>query len=439
VTFAPEPSSTGSGSQPTIQPVIPPGIIPPAFEMSMPWLDIYKGNLKPSSSPSTSPSESLSVTPSDTSTESPTNESIPPIITCPTFAMGVRIDFDYNRMCESGGCCDTNRRSVTIFCNDLYSFFGENMDSACWHCCDESKIVAPSTSLEVEPDPNADESKLVRRLLRVGNYEPARNPWNKTDAMDLKKKLGSVETIVEPNYQLVNSASEEEDALKDRKITVLVNQEENTPKNDEEKTNVLDERAENSSTGEDGEVWTKETLTDDEYFGTLMERHLKNENVIRDEDERRRRRLINYDDVSYWPYEWLVKVNTEYYFRYEGTQAVPPCKDKVHLRVMKDPIPIAPRQLAELERLLAERISPKNSRTKECELDNAGAVRPNTNGTLFDFARPTQKFHKMHRKVFCECKDWKSKFQADKAWCKRDVINRFYRYPYGFNPGSEFF
>jgi len=293
--------------------------------------------------------------------------------------------------------------------------------------------------LEVGTDPDADKSDLVRRLLRIDSYRPVRNPLNLTVAMDPKKKLSSVEKLVEPNYQLVNSALKKEDALLDREETIAIIQKHDMLRNDEEMTNVLDERGGKNNTEEDTDGPIEETLTDDEYFDTLMERHLKNENVIRDVDERRHRRLINYDDVEYFPYEWLVKVNTEYYFRYEGTQAVPPCKDQVHWRIMKDPIPIAPHQLAELQRLLAERISPKDSKTKECELDNAGAVRPDTDEKLFDFARPTQKFHKLHRKVFCECKDWKSKFPADRAWCKRNVIDRFYRNPYGFNPGFEFF
>ncbi len=38
----------------------------------------------------------------------------------------------------------------------------------------------------------------------------------------------------------------------------------------------------------------------------------------------------NYEDVLWWPYEWLLKVGTEYYFCYEGTQVVPPCFDTVH-------------------------------------------------------------------------------------------------------------
>ena len=55
---------------------------------------------------------------------------------------------------------------------------------------------------------------------------------------------------------------------------------------------------------------------------------------MKDDFERRRRRTKetgfihdeDYEDVIYWPYEWMLHVGTEYYFRYEGTQPVPPCR-----------------------------------------------------------------------------------------------------------------
>jgi Eukaryotic-type carbonic anhydrase len=67
---------------------------------------------------------------------------------------------------------------------------------------------------------------------------------------------------------------------------------------------------------------------------------------------------LDYEDVPFWPYEWIVKVETEYYFRYEGTQLVPPCWETVHWRLMKDPIRVPQRQIDELNRLLAWRLSP---------------------------------------------------------------------------------
>jgi len=420
--------------------------------------------------------------------------------------MGLDIDFNYNRMCKSGGCCDTDRRSDTDFCHDLYSFFGDSMNSACWHCCDEPQIPAPEpeihpifppldcaaidnphrickdvgdksccqpersstqycqdiykdfgdqihsicwycceTSREVGANLDTNESGLLRRLLRVESYQPVNSALNKTNTMEQKNKLLTGHQIIPSKYQPVNSALEKVDTIEQKKklvSTIETHGSKNTKDTDNNEVTPLksvDDNTQQSTINDDTDVSSDQMLTDGAYFDLLMERHLLNEDVIRNDEERSRRRLVNYEDVSYWPYEWLVKVKTEYYFRYEGTQAVPPCKDQVHWRVMKDPIPVARRQLAELERLMAERISPDGSRFKECQPDNAGTVRPDTNETLFDFARPTQKFHKLHRKVFCECKDWKSKFPEDRAWCKRNIIDRFYRSPYNFDKGEEFF
>ena len=111
---------------------------------------------------------------------------------------------------------------------------------------------------------------------------------------------------------------------------------------------------------------------------------------------------------------------------------VPPCKDQAHFRLMKDPIIVPPSQIEELERLLIERIAPTDSKFKECEPDHAGAPRENTTDK-FDFVRPLQQPHKLHRMVFCECKDWKSLFIEDKQWCALGIQERFYEHPYNFD------
>lgn len=143
----------------------------------------------------------------------------------------------------------------------------------------------------------------------------------------------------------------------------------------------------------------------------------------------------NYDDVHWWPYEWFLKVGTEYYFRYEGTETVPPCYDTAHWRVYKDPIRVAPHQMRELERLIAWRTG------DNCEVDTAG--KPTGNPDVVDVARPLQSYHRLHRKVFCECKDWPSKFPADRQWCRnwqnKPPEERLIENPYNFpSNGFEF-
>lgn len=146
-------------------------------------------------------------------------------------------------------------------------------------------------------------------------------------------------------------------------------------------------------------------------------------------------RAENYDDVDWWPYEWFLKVGTEYYFRYEGTQTVPPCYDTSHYRVFKDPIRVAPHQMRELERLIAWR------RNDNCEVDTAGKSTESPNRV--DVARPIQSYHKWHRKVFCECQDWPSKFPADREWCRnwqnRPPEERLFYKPYNWpSDGFDF-
>lgn len=124
------------------------------------------------------------------------------------------------------------------------------------------------------------------------------------------------------------------------------------------------------------------------------------------------------ENDRYHPYDWLIKVQTEYYFRYEGSQGVPPCLEGVHWRVMKDPIKVAPNQIKELERLIANRVDPTT-----CKRDTAGKPRGNGSGAV-DVVRPIQTTTKKHDVVFCECVDWKSKQQKDLHWCKLPMKER---------------
>jgi hypothetical protein len=137
----------------------------------------------------------------------------------------------------------------------------------------------------------------------------------------------------------------------------------------------------------------------------------------------------NYDDVFWWPYEWLLKVGTEYYFRYEGSMTVPPCYTVNHWRVMKDPIRVAEHQIKELERLLAWRLN------ESCEASTAGKPRED-NPDAVDVNRPLQELQRGHRMVFCECQDWPSKFPQERQWCKnwqtRDPELRLFDNPYNW-------
>jgi len=159
-----------------------------------------------------------------------------------------------------------------------------------------------------------------------------------------------------------------------------------------------------------------------EYFDEIYSAHQRREEEIPI--------VENYDDIFWWPYEWLLKVGTEYYFRYEGTQTTPPCINKAHWRILKDPIRVAPHQIKELERLIAWRIN------DQCQADTAGKPRGDGNLDAVDVARPLQSYHELHRMVFCECQDWPSKFPQERSWCRnwknRDPNIRFEDNPYNW-------
>ena len=106
----------------------------------------------------------------------------------------------------------------------------------------------------------------------------------------------------------------------------------------------------------------------------------------------------------------MLNVRTEYYFRYSGTQTIPPCYGPFdtdsgsgtnHRRVMKDPIRIHPRQLLEIKRLIRERVAPPDDPVMASKADTAAKVDGNNVST----AQPLQYYHEVHFLVFCNCKN----------------------------------
>jgi Eukaryotic-type carbonic anhydrase len=156
------------------------------------------------------------------------------------------------------------------------------------------------------------------------------------------------------------------------------------------------------------------------------------------------RRLNNYDNIKWFNYFPLTDVKTEYYFRYSGSQTIPPCYGKYFpgdrnrhqtaaWRVLKDPMLISQRQNDEMHRLLRMRIAPKSSPINACQADTAAKVE----GNRVNVARPLQQTRDTHYMVFCECDNWKSKFRQDQDWCARvrNKNDRLYKDPYNFGGG----
>ncbi|VEU35620.1 unnamed protein product [Pseudo-nitzschia multistriata] len=158
------------------------------------------------------------------------------------------------------------------------------------------------------------------------------------------------------------------------------------------------------------------------------------------------RALFQFEELEWFNYWPMLGVRTEYYFRYSGSQTVPPCYGNFvsesrtgtnHWRVLKDPIRIHTRQLAEIRRLTAERIAPPGSAVGSCTPDTASTVTYDeadpTKIVSVENARPLQSWARPHFKTFCECKDWPSKWPEDRRWCEiEDEDERFYDKPYNF-------
>eukprot|EP00532_Pseudo-nitzschia_australis_P005419 CAMPEP_0168185640 /NCGR_PEP_ID=MMETSP0139_2-20121125/13962_1 /TAXON_ID=44445 /ORGANISM="Pseudo-nitzschia australis, Strain 10249 10 AB" /LENGTH=575 /DNA_ID=CAMNT_0008107505 /DNA_START=218 /DNA_END=1942 /DNA_ORIENTATION=- len=198
----------------------------------------------------------------------------------------------------------------------------------------------------------------------------------------------------------------------------------------------------------DWDVWieeqSKKMSGDEDLYHTMREKHHGGNHT--EELHHQFRKLFQYEELEWFNYWPMLGVRTEYYFRYSGSQTIPPCygnfveESRVgtnHWRVMKDPIRIHTRQLTELRRLTAERIAPLGSPVDACLPDTAAEVtRDDVDSTKIvdvNNARPLQSWVKPHFKTFCECKDWPSKWPEDQKWCEiEDIEERFYSKPYNF-------
>lgn len=160
------------------------------------------------------------------------------------------------------------------------------------------------------------------------------------------------------------------------------------------------------------------------------------------------RQLLDYEHVDWFNYFPMIGCKTEYYFRVSGTQTVPPCYAKFdssgdngskgrgntnHWRIMKDPIRVSNRQILELHRLLKDRIAPIDDPLRACKPDTAAAPDPDGDKNKIYAARPLQSTHKAHFEVFCECRDWKSKWLEDQAWCLLEEDERLFDHPYNYD------
>jgi Eukaryotic-type carbonic anhydrase len=209
----------------------------------------------------------------------------------------------------------------------------------------------------------------------------------------------------------------------------------------------LDENDSGPAEEKDWPSWIQEQSqkmnAEDEFYHEIKDKQFGGNHT--DDLHETFRKLLEGDEVQWFNYWPMLGVRTEYYYRYEGSQTIPPCfgnwipnsrRNTNHWRLMKDPIRIHRRQLQELKRLVAERIAPPDDPVNPCQPDTAAKVTtdPVSNVvTDVDTARPIMYTSASHFKTFCECKDWPSKWPEDRNWCKIvDINERFYEHPYNF-------
>jgi len=388
----------------------------------------------PVPAPNPVPAQDL-VSISQSSSSSTIRQIVPPKIDCEVYAdQGV----NFNRFCDNDhqDMCCKDPRSDSNYCHKNYGIFGDHLKSACHHCCLETRGESHAVGNE-----NAVKDGLT----------PFTNEQCST--LDNSARVCKDKSCCEPQYadtqycrQQISKNAENWESI----CWSCCHPSKAFPAEDTRR--LLSETS--AKTEDEMRAWHREnpralSSKDIRFNHTHMERTLivREENFgekgLKDEDAYfeeihgafQRRELQtpvkeNYDDVHWWPYEWLLKVGTEYYYRYEGSMTVPPCFSVNHWRIMKDPIRVAKHQITELERLLAWRINGK------CKSSTAGKERKN-NPDAVDVARPLQELQKGHRMVFCECQDWPSKFPQERAWCakwqERDPELRLFDNPYNWD------
>ncbi|KAG7370840.1 Eukaryotic-type carbonic anhydrase [Nitzschia inconspicua] len=432
------------------------------------------------SNPTASPSLDISVSDNETTAVDILDDVIvgrtdPPPVDCQAYKnLGVNM----NRICklDQFACCQVPRSSSN-YCHEVYNILGGDVESACHHCCMEEARGKP---LEVGPpnEPHPDGLAPYEHCDKLGNTarvckdqsccDPAfantaycRNEWAKHKG-DVERicwsccfpsKVFKEET---PRRQLLgNNTSGERDVvgppyLQEELIGTLEERIDFTTSEVEDKdlrpihTALTEEEMRLYHKNNPPELRPGDKLMDHPEFTQKLIIREENFSPKGEKDEEayfeelhsafQRRELQipiqeNYEDVYWWPYEWLLKVGTEYYFRYEGSMTVPPCYTVNHWRVMKDPVRVAKHQITELERLLAWRLNDK------CEASTAGRPREG-NPDAVDVNRPLQEIKRGHRLVFCECQNWPSKFPKEREWCnrwqQRDPQLRLFENPYNW-------
>eukprot|EP00529_Nitzschia_sp_RCC80_P003057 CAMPEP_0113452454 /NCGR_PEP_ID=MMETSP0014_2-20120614/6854_1 /TAXON_ID=2857 /ORGANISM="Nitzschia sp." /LENGTH=1126 /DNA_ID=CAMNT_0000343825 /DNA_START=1476 /DNA_END=4856 /DNA_ORIENTATION=- /assembly_acc=CAM_ASM_000159 len=408
------------------------------------------------SAPDSTNSSGVTDTDTDTVTDTivPVSDTgVPPPIDCNAFngqLTGITFNgqltgtqVNMNRFCDPhpDECCQ-NPRSSSNYCHEMYTYFGNQVDSICHHCClqvnrQESLPVGPANTPKdgLEPYTECQALDNTARFCRDGGCCDPETSGTEYCQAQLALHGDDAERICwyccHPSKEFPPPPSgnrQLESGENDNVVhTAMTEKEMKEFYDNDERPLGEGDKFFHDSTGRKlivrAENFEPKTTVEEDMakFHEMYDGHVRRELQTSVAE--------NYDDVYWWPYEWLLKVGTEYYFRYEGSMTVPPCYTVNHWRVMKDPIRVATHQIKELERLLAWRLDGK------CNADTAGRPRQG-NPDAVDVTRPLQKLERGHRMVFCECQDWPSKFPEERKWCRKwqeiDPEVRLFQNPYNW-------
>ena len=314
-----------------------------------------------------------------------------------------RVDNPF-RICKPTSCCNS-KRTDNRYCNEVYDQYpGNRIGSICWYCCSEPKEVGPELRRNRQLRGTATDDELLE-LTSSSSSTVAAMVTNSslvvpTPSVSATSTYASTTTTTDTTTMTASyavSSSSSSSSVSDELPSIELTSSTMTNSSSVVSMHLPDGRRPGLPLQMDPVNFMVNENLEHDYLDSI-DQYEQEEN-----DSRRLARMReNYEQVNWRPYHWMRKVKTEYYYRYEGTQAVPPCYERVHWRVMKDPIRVHPDQIKELERLLAERIAPKGSEFNQCARDTAGKKRPGTNGKVYDFNRPLQSNDRRHYQTMCE-------------------------------------
>jgi Eukaryotic-type carbonic anhydrase len=396
------PSSTFGSASGTSAPVSPPVVLP--------------SSQAPSTLAPVSPIPAVFITPSPV--VAAVVSTVPQPVQCDAW------DINFDRMCQSDDPCCGDVRSDTAYCLGIYDQLGSAAEAVCHNCCESPQSLGPAAPVLDDLPLQIQCSSLDNIAHRMCKTDSCcSDPRSESEYCRSQYHAFNDNELAQICHYCCSSPQIIGPASNGRNLRSGASHEK------KEESRVLEGAKEFN-------VYGKKFLLSKENFVPIEEDEQTYFDRQYSEHQRRNQQTVHdvdYEDLDWAPYEWLFRVETEYYFRYEGTMVQPPCWEVIHWRPLKDPIRVHKRQIDELNRLMAWRLNPDT-----CARDTAGIV--SADSSRIEAHREIQYMHDQHRFVFCECKDWPSKFKGDREWCHRwnedTSYTRFYEHPYSFDKNA---